>query len=109
MELVLYWKGKQPLTTNYTFFAQLVGDENKRWGSSDFAPPKGTASWAVGDVQEIHMPIPIAADTPADVYPIHLGVYTQTADGGFQRLQLVSPDGRITQDDHLLLTKVRID
>ena len=23
MELVLYWKGKQPLTTNYTFFAQL--------------------------------------------------------------------------------------
>ena len=108
MELVLYWEVKRPLSTNYTFFAQLVGDENKRWGSNDFAPPDGTASWAVGEVQEIHMPISIAADTPADVYPIHLGVYTQV-DGAFQRLQLVSENGRITQDDFLLLTKVRID
>jgi len=109
MELVLYLEAKRPLSTNYTIFAQLVGDENKRWGSNDFAPPEGTVSWAVGDVQEIHMPIPIAADTPAGVYPIHLGVYTQTEDGRFQRLQLVSPDGRITQDDHLLLTKIRVD
>lgn len=109
MELILYVEGKRPLTTNYTIFAQIVGDENKRWGSNDFAPPEGTASWSAGDVQEIHMPIAIAADAPAGVYPIHLGVYTQTDDGGFQRLQLVSPDGRITQDDHLLLTKVRVD
>ena len=109
MELLLYVKAKRPLSTNYTFFAQLVGDENKRWGSNDLAPPDGTASWAVGDVQELRMPIAIAADTPADVYPIHLGVYTQTADGGFQRLQLVSGDGRITQDDFLLLTKIRVE
>jgi len=109
MELILYWEAVQPPTTNYTIFTQLVGDENKRWGSNDFAPPEGTANWTAGDVQEIHMPIAIDANTPAGVYPIHLGIYTQTEDGGFQRLQLVSPDGRITQDDHLLLTKVRVN
>jgi hypothetical protein len=38
-----------------------------------------------------------------------LGVYTRTEDGGFQRLQLVTGDGRITQDDVLTLTKIRVD
>ncbi len=108
MELILYWQAKRPLSTTYTFFAQLIGDENKRWGSNDFAPPDGTANWAVGEIQELRMPIPIASDTPAAVYPIHLGVYTQV-DGAFQRLQLVSPDGRITQEDFLLLTKIRVE
>ena len=51
----------------------------------------------------------IAADTPASVYPLILGVYTLTEEGGFQRLQLVTGDGRITQDDILNLTKIRVD
>ena len=109
VDLVLYWEAQRPLTENYTFFAQVVGEDTTRWGSNDLAPPEGTFTWQPDEVYEVHMPITLPPDTPPDVYPIHLGAYTRTDDGGFQRLQLVTEDGRITQNDFLLLTKIRVD
>jgi hypothetical protein len=96
------------LTTNYTFFAQIVDLETTtRWG---VAPdlPQPTADWQVGEVHSLAIPLTVAADTPPDLYPLIIGLYTQSADGKFDRLQMVTEDGRLT-DDFLNLTPVRVD
>lgn len=107
VNLRLYVQALRPLTTDYTFFAQVVDDDTTRWASLDLGQP--TSAWAPGDVQVVNMPLDISSNAPANVYPLILGVYTRTEDGGFQRLQLVTSDGRITQDDVLTLTKIRVD
>lgn len=109
VELTLYWQAKRPLAANYTLFAQIVDEDTTRWAAIDLSPPAGTAAWTPGAVQAVAMPLTLAADTPARVYPLIVGAYTRAADGGFQKLQLVTEDGRITQDDLLTLTKIRVD
>jgi hypothetical protein len=47
----------------------------------------------------------IAPNTPPDVYPIIVGMYTP--DNG-ERLQMMTADGRLT-DDFLSLTPIRVD
>jgi hypothetical protein len=53
------------------------------------------------------MTLTLSEETPYGVYPVIVGAYTRTTDGGFERLQLVR-DGRITMDDALTLTLVRV-
>jgi 4-amino-4-deoxy-L-arabinose transferase-like glycosyltransferase len=109
--VTLYFRPRRPLRTNYTFFAQVVdlqGDLT-RWASSDPSPPGGTSAWQPGAVYPMTFPLSLAADTPANIYPLIVGVYTQTADGGFQRLQLVTGDGRVTDQDFLRLTQIRVE
>ncbi|MCB9422539.1 MAG: glycosyltransferase family 39 protein [Ardenticatenaceae bacterium] len=105
--LRLYVQALRPLTTDYTFFAQVLDADTTRWASLDLGQP--TSTWSPGETQIVEMPLAIAADASANVYPLILGIYTRTEDGGFQRLQLVTGDGRITQDDVLTLTKIRVD
>jgi hypothetical protein len=111
LELDTYWRAKRPLTHNYTFFAQVVDlQTTTRYGSQDIQPPTDpTSTWETGADQIIPMTITLDANTPPDVYPIILGVYTHSPESGFQRLQIVTPEGRITQDDFLVLTPVRVD
>jgi hypothetical protein len=106
--LTTYWRVQRPLAENYTFFAQVVAEDTTRWASQDVAPAAGTSTWPAGSVQPLTMPLSLAAETPADVYPMIIGLYTRTADGGFDRLQIISEDGRPT-DDFLQLTLLRVD
>jgi hypothetical protein len=108
VELTTYWRVQRPLAENYTFFAQVVAEDTTRWASQDVAPAAGTSTWPAGSVQPLTMPLSLAAETPADVYPMIIGLYTRTADGGFDRLQIISEDGRPT-DDFLQLTLLRVD
>ncbi len=109
VELTLYWRGRPGLDADYTFFAQVVAEDTTRWAAFDLAPPQGTGRWRQGELQTTTLPLAVNPDTPPQVYPLIIGAYTRTVDGGFQRLQLVSADGRITQEDYLELTKIRID
>jgi len=109
IDLTLYWRPLRPLNRDYTFFAQVVDEDTTRWASYDYPPAGGTSSWTEGEVQTMTLPLTLSADTPARVYPIHLGIYTRSEDGSFLREQLVAEDGRITQDNFLLLTKIRVD
>jgi hypothetical protein len=52
------------------------------------------------------MSLPLSPDTPGQVYPIILGLYT-VEDGQFNRLQIIAADGRPT-DDFLRLTLLRV-
>jgi hypothetical protein len=63
----------------------------------------------VGEVRAIELPLSLAEDTPPEVYPLIVGFYSRTESGEFRRLQLMAEDGRITQDNFLPLTLVRVD
>jgi 4-amino-4-deoxy-L-arabinose transferase-like glycosyltransferase len=111
LAVTLYWRPLRPLRTDYTFFAQVVdldGDLT-RWASDDPAPAAGTSGWRPGETQTVTFRLPLADDTPPRLYPLIIGVYTQTAAGTLQRLQLVTADGRVTDQDYLLLTQVRVE
>jgi len=108
IELTLYWKPLQPLEMDYTFFAQVVDENTTRWASIDYEPPEGTSSWISGEVLTVTLNLSLAQDTPADVYPLIIGIYTRDTEGDFNRLQILTPDGRLT-DDFLELTQVRVE
>lgn len=109
VNLTLYWRAKRSISTNYTFFAQVLDNDTTRWASLDMNPPVPTSAWREGEVQSFTMPLLLGPDTPPDIYPIVLGLYTRMVNGGFERLQLVTADGRITQDDFLKVTLLRVD
>ncbi len=108
IELKTYWQGKRPLTNDYNFFAQVVNlQDTTRYGSQD--PEATTSNWEPGTDHIIPMSITLDENTPPNVYPIIIGAYTHSEEAGFERLQIVTPEGRITQDDFFILTPIRID
>ena len=106
LSLRLYWESQQLLATDYTFFAQLVDADTTRWASQDI--PLETSSWLPGDIQTTDFQLLVDEHTPAGVYPLIIGAYTRSADGGFDRLQTLTDEGRLT-DDFLALTHIRVD
>lgn len=105
VDLTLYWRAKRPLTTDYTLFAQVVDKDTTLWANVNLGQP--TSLWEPGELQAIPVTIPINPDAPANVYPIHLGLYNVTEAGEFDRLQIIAEDGRPT-DDFLRLTLLRV-
>ena len=105
VDLTLYWRAKRPLTTDYTLFVQVVDTDTTLWANVNLG--QSTSLWEPGELQAIPVTIPINPDAPANVYPIHLGLYNVTEAGEFDRLQIIAADGRPT-DDFLQLTLLRV-
>lgn len=108
MDVVTYWRPSRPLADDYSFFGQIVAADTTRHAAADIAPPQPTSAWVPGEVYELHLLMTLDPATPPEVYPLIIGLYTRTADGGFDRLQLVTSDGRLT-DDFLQLTQIKVD
>lgn len=108
VDLTVYWRTNRALPDDYTFFAQVVDEDTTRYASVDFSPPLPTSQWAVGQTYPLTMPLELSPETPPATYPLIIGLYTRTEHGGFNRLQLVTDDGRLT-DDFLTLTRIRVD
>lgn len=106
VELTLHWQLHGVLNEDYTFFAQVMDKETTRWASMDFPVP--TSQWPVGRPQPVPLALTLQTDTPSEVYPVIIGLYTLSASGEFQRLQRITADGRPT-DDFLELTLLRVD
>jgi hypothetical protein len=96
VNLTLFWEAEAPVAEDYTFFAQVVSADTTRWGAQDLPLP--TSSWQPGELHEVTLQFPLREDTPADVYPLIIGLYTVTEGGQFNRLQRIAPDGRPTDD-----------
>jgi hypothetical protein len=106
--LTLYWEAIRPLSQNYTIFAQIVDEDTTRWASQDLGPEPPTSAWQPGQVQTVTMQLTLDEATPAELYPLIIGAYILTDTGEFVRLQLLTPDGRLT-DNFLQLTQIRVD
>jgi hypothetical protein len=106
IDVTLYYELQTAVSEDFTFFVQLVADDTTRWASQDLIQP--TSQWSKGEVQAISFSLGLLDEIPAGIFPIILGMYTRTDDGGFDRLQRVTGEGRLT-DDFLELAKIRVD
>jgi hypothetical protein len=106
IELSLYWRSSESIEQDYTFFAQVVDNDTTRWASQDLLQP--TSAWQMGEIEEISLSLPLSESTPSGIYPIIIGIYLRTEDGGFDRLQRTTSEGRLT-DDFLELVQIRVD
>lgn len=106
VDLTLYWQLSQPVTADYTIFAQVVDEDTTRWAAQDLPVP--TSQWPLGTPQPVPLTLTLNPETPADVYPLIIGLYTLSPTGEFQRLQRITADGR-PSDDFLQLTLLRVD
>ncbi len=108
IDLTLYVQAQRPLDKDYTLFAQIVGEDTTRWASYDFKPPEGTSTWQPESLMTLPLRLTIDKNAPPGLYPLIVGLYTQDLQGDFDRLQILTSDGRLT-DDFLELTRVRVD
>lgn len=104
--LSLYWRPLKNLDTDYTFFAQVIDEDTTRWGSQDLKQP--TSEWQPGSIQTTEMDFRIDKNAPPGIYPVIVGIYSRPAGGGFDRLQMKTAEGRLT-DDFFHLFDMRIE
>jgi len=112
VELTLYWRRVQPVTTNFTVFAHILNPMTQTlYAGSDSQPAEGTrptTTWEEGEVIADTHRLWVRPDATPGTYELEIGVYTQTPDGGFSRLRVVTGDGGMASD-FAYLSRIRID
>jgi hypothetical protein len=105
----LYWEALREMSENYTVSVQVLrGDQ--RVAQSDSWPQGGdapTAAWQPGEVVEDAISLQVSEQAAAGEYTVQVVVYALNEAGNVERLQRITPEGRLI-DDFLLLTRVRI-
>ena len=103
LPLTLYWQAGGPTDLDYTVFVHLAGPDGQLYGQVDRPPANGaapTTSWAPGQVIVDEIILPVAADAPAGIYHIAVGIY-DGASGG--RLPITDASGQSLPDDQAIL------
>ena len=105
--LTLYWRAKSKMPADYTVFTHILQPPETIWARQDqqFQPP--SSSWTIGQVVSATYELKIKPDALPGVYDIEVGVYDPSLAGNFERLRVVTDDGRITEG-YVLLGKVRV-
>ncbi|MBI3362853.1 MAG: glycosyltransferase family 39 protein [Chloroflexi bacterium] len=106
LTLTLYWRGLKRISANYSVFTHVRGEGESIWAQMDSWPRRGaapTSSWTPGALIEDTYDLALDAGTPPGVYDIEIGLYDSAGD----RLQLITPDGRLA-DNFAYLSKVRV-
>ena len=82
--LTIYWQAQAPVPERFKVFTHLIGDvyninsDNFLWGQQDNEPltnTRPTTTWRTGEVITDRYAIPLAADAPAGVYQVEIGLY----------------------------------
>ena len=104
IRLTLYWRARSTLPIDYTVFTHVLERPETLWAQHDkpLTPPAST--WSVGQVMSDTYALTIKPDAPVGVYEVEIGVYDPAT---FDRLRVITDDGRIT-DNYILLSKVRV-
>lgn len=108
--LTLHWQALRVMERDYTISAQVLAADTTRWANEDSQPLDGarpTSTWAAGETILDEYYLALNPETPPGAYQIQVVVYWQGEDGAFNRLQRITPDGRLI-DDFLLLTPLRV-
>ncbi|HEY4723578.1 MAG TPA: hypothetical protein VII92_17115, partial [Anaerolineae bacterium] len=105
LHLTLYWRARSAMSIDYTVFTHVLQRPETIWAQKDqpLSPP--TSSWAIGQVISDTYDLKIKPETLPGVYEIEVGLYNPL--NNFERLRLITDDGRITEN-FVLLSKVRV-
>ena len=107
VQLTLYWSAWEPVPENYTVFAHVRGEGDALWAGHDGWPRGGaapTTTWSIGSIVVDQHPLTLAADTPADLYQIEIGLY----DGATGARLRLAPAGRPEEKEYLDLSPIRV-
>jgi Dolichyl-phosphate-mannose-protein mannosyltransferase len=106
INLTLYWRDLQTMKVNYSVFAHVRGKGETLWAGHDSWPLEGdapTSTWTVGQLIKETRTLTLKPETPPGDYDVEVGLY----DEGGKRLQLLLPDGRLT-DNFVYLAKIKV-
>ncbi|MBK7915634.1 MAG: glycosyltransferase family 39 protein [Chloroflexi bacterium] len=114
LHMTLYWQTDQAVTQPYKVFTHLLGEvynaetDNFLWGQQDNEPVNGrrpTTGWRPGEVIIDAYAMPIAANAPAGVYTLEIGLYDPITGA---RLPVVDESGTAVADHVVLETAVTV-
>jgi hypothetical protein len=88
-------------------FVHVLQPPQTKWAGMDKQPVPPTSNWKSGQAVSDTYLLKFDAATPAGVYEIEVGVYYFTGASSFERLKVITRDGR-QQQDFVLLSKVRV-
>jgi hypothetical protein len=106
-KLKLFWRALKPMDTSYKVFTHLLGADNQVRGQQDKLPLDGarpTTSWAVGEIFTDAYEFNVAADAPAGMYRIEIGMYNPD---DLTRLPAFDADGS-PLGDRILFGELRV-
>jgi 4-amino-4-deoxy-L-arabinose transferase-like glycosyltransferase len=103
--LTLHWRAKSKMPADYTVFTHVLQPPETIWAQQDKPLQPLSSSWPIGQVISETYELKIKPDAPPGVYEVEVGVYDPQQN--FERLRVVTDDGRITEN-YVLLGKVRV-
>jgi hypothetical protein len=103
--LTLYWRARSQMPADYTVFTHVLQPPETIWAQQDKPLQPPSSSWSIGQVVSDTYELKIKPDAPLGVYDVEVGMYDPLKN--FERLRVVTDDGRITEN-YVLLGKVRV-
>jgi len=109
VHLVLFWECVGRISADYSAFAHVVGEWDRKWAQHDGWPGKtATSSWAVGQRIEDRRSVLLSPDTPAGAKRLIIGVYAAGSEGELTHLRIVDDQGRVLPEISVTLDQVRV-
>ena len=105
LSVTLYWQALAPVERDYSVFMHLTSADNIV-ATNDGLPytkPKRMKQWRVSQMMQEVRSLVVAADAPAGLYNIEMGVFDESKG----RLPVVAPEGHYLGEQHTLL-QVRV-
>ena len=93
------------MPSDYTVFTHVLQPPEILWAQQDKPLQPASSSWSIGQVVSDTYELKIKPEAAPGVYDIEVGVYDPKKN--FERLRVLTEDGRITED-YVLLGKVRV-
>ena len=93
------------MPADYTVFTHVLQPPETIWAQQDKQLQPPSSSWSIGQVVSDTYELKIKPEAAPGVYDIEVGVYDPQKN--FERLHVVTEDGRITEN-YVLLGKVRV-
>jgi 4-amino-4-deoxy-L-arabinose transferase-like glycosyltransferase len=109
LNVVLYWRCIGRIPTDYTVFAHVVGEQDRKWAQHDGWPAgMATSTWSVDQEIEDRHDLLLSRDAPAGGKRLIIGVYSPEPDGGLRRLRIIDAQGRVLPEVTVTLDRVRL-
>lgn len=108
-DLTLYWRALEPMAADYVVFAHVIDPPTTTiYAGSDAAPGSSpTSSWTPGIIVEDTHTLAVDPNAPPGIYEVEIGLYSNSGDGTFPRLRIITPDGGMA-NDYTYLSRVRV-
>lgn len=108
--IILYWRAKHPIKTDYRVFTQIVEPNTTHVFARDDAMPaewtRPTTTWQPGEIIQDRHTFKVDPNAPLGTWQIIVGMYQLTPDNQFRRLRVITPDGG-EANDYVELSRVK--